>query len=689
MIAHVSIPTGDEMGTSHDNESADFSQRKRLAMRSKVPVGSIAFVVGVFILASSSAVIGDNVSLGELYPKEKLGNLLIPRDQWRPFAKAKDRTAWTAIPKPVRDKFITLGEEYLGKDVPSLPATLYLEYTRMGNRSNYQDVWKDRRKMLHCLVIAECMEGKGRFLDAVANVVWATCEESAWTYPAHVGAQKAGSGLPDVTEPVVALFSAETASSLAWTVYLLKEQLDVISPQICKRADREIEQRILTPYLERDDFGWMAFRARNDGRRPNNWNPWINSNVLAATLLIEKDEGRRLDLTHKVLRCLDNFLVPYPSDGSCDEGPSYWGHAGASVFDNLEWLYSATDGRIDLYNDPAIREIGRFIYRAHIAGDYFANVGDCDARLEIYRDLVFRYGKRIGDGKMQQLATYGLDEQDVFTSKNSFRSLGRMLFELFNLSSLLAAESSSQPFVRDVWLGHEDMQLMAARDKDGSAEGLYVACWASHNGQSHNHNDVGNFIIFADGRPFIIDIGRPTYTRQTFSGRRYEIPEMQSAYHNLPTINGVMQQAGKRYAAKDVRYSLNETGASLKMDIAQAYPDKAGVKTWVRTVSLNRSKGIQVVDNFELKKASRDIAQNLITPCEVVRNEPGRLVLRDSAEGVELAIEYDRNILTARVESIPPTDDKLVRIWGPRMYRILLKPKAAAKAATWTLRFSK
>ena len=681
MIAGVFSLTEDKI----DN----FTREERLAMQSRISVGRITFLAGVFILALSSIVVGDNVSLSELYPKEKLGNLLIPRAQWKPFAKAKDRTAWTSIAKPVRDKFIGFSEEYLGKDVPNLPASLYLEYRRIGNRSNYQNIWLERRKMLHCLVLAECMEGKGRFLDAVANVTWAICEESSWTFPAHVGAQKAGSGLPDVTEPIVALFSAETASSLAWTVYLLKEQLDTVSPQICKRAEREIDQRILTPYLERDDFGWMAFHARSDGRRPNNWNPWINSNVLAAALLIEKNKGRRLDLTHKVLRCLDNFFVPYPSDGSCDEGPSYWGRAGASVFDNLELLYSGTDSRLDLYDDPAVREIGRFIYRAHVAGDYFANVGDCDARLDIDRDLVFRYGRRIGDRKMQDFAACGLDERELFASERSFRSLGRMLYELFNLPNLLAAKSSLHPLVRDVWLGHEDMQLMAARDKDGSTEGLYVACWASHNGQSHNHNDVGNFIIFADGRPFIIDIGRPTYTRQTFSSKRYEIPEMQSAFHNLPTINSVTQQAGKRYAARDVKYNLTEAGARFRMDIAPAYPDKAGVKTWVRTVSLNRSKDIAVVDNFELKKASRDISQNLITPCEVVHNEPGRLVLRDSAEGVELAIEYDRDILTARIESIPPTDDKLATIWGPRMYRILLKPMSATRAATWTLRFSK
>jgi hypothetical protein len=290
---------------------------------------------------------------------------------------------------------------------------------------------------------------------------------------------------------------------------------------------------------------------------------------------------------------------------------------------------------------------------------------------------------------MQSLATYDLREEELFEAERSFRSLGRMLYALFNVPDLLAAKSSSQPLLRDVWLGNEDMQMMTARDKEGSSENLYVACWAGHNGQSHNHNDVGNFIVFADGRPFIIDIGKPTYTRQTFSGSRYEIKAMQSAYHNLPTVNGVMQQAGRRYAARNIQYDLKENSARLRMDIAPAYPEKAGVKTWIRTVHLNRGTDIQVVDAFELKEASRDIAQSLITPSEIVRTEPGKLILKDSKTQTELTLRYDPDSLTVQTETIRMDDDKLLQIWGPHLYRILLKPKSAVRQDTWTLRFSK
>ena len=161
---------------------------------------------------------------------------------------------------------------------------------------------------------------------------------------------------------MVDLFDGETAALVAWTAYLVGEQLQSVSPQILPRLHREIDARLLTPNLERDDFWWMGFGER----RVNNWNPWVNSNWLTCALLMEEDEDRRAAAVYKILRSLDRFLVPYPRDGGCDEGPGYWSRAGAAVFDNLELLYGATAGNLDEYGDDLVREIGRLrVPRAH------------------------------------------------------------------------------------------------------------------------------------------------------------------------------------------------------------------------------------------------------------------------------------------------------------------------------------
>src|SRR5215510_7848636 len=286
--------------------------------------------------------------LTKAWPVDRVAKVLIPRERFRPFPASGERGAWEALPADARAALVQDAEKQLKTPWETLPATLALEFKRNGNRSRYEAVRDRRRKKLQDLVIAECMEGKGRFIDEIANGVWLTCEESFWGVPAHLGAQKAGIGLPDVTEPIVDLFAAETASLLSWSAYLLSPELTTVSKLIPQRIRLEVERRLLTPCLRRDDFGWMGF----SGKPVNNWNPWICSNWLTAVLLQEPDEQRRKAAVYKIVRCLDHFLNGYHDDGGCDEGPSYWGRAGASLFDCLELLHGATGGALSAYDAP-------------------------------------------------------------------------------------------------------------------------------------------------------------------------------------------------------------------------------------------------------------------------------------------------------------------------------------------------
>ena len=652
-------------------------------MKARSSLVSILFVTGV--LQGATVAQENRFKLREMYPQEKVAKVLVPREQWRPWPTWSDRKAWESLPEPVRKDLIANGEWYLRYDWPDLPATLFLEYAREGNRSRYEHEHFARRTALTDLIIAECVEGKGRFIDDIANGVWAICEESFWGVPAHVGAQKAGSGLPDPTEPVVDLFAAETGESLAWTSYLLGERLDGVSPMIRKRIGYEIDRRILTPCLTRDDFGWMGFA----GGRVNNWNPWCNSNWLACTLLIEPDESRRIGAVAKIVRSLDHFFDAYDDDGGCDEGPGYWSRAGGSLFDCLDLLRGATNGAIDVYDQPLFKEIGRYICRVHVAGDYFVNFADASAKASPPGELVYRYGKRIGDDRLAAFGAYFFArdraEGSGFAGGGGY-TVGRYLPEIFNAAELRAAQAKLA-LVRDVWLS--GIQVMTARCGEGTADGFFIAAKGGHNAESHNHNDVGSFIVYRDGRPILIDVGVETYSRKTFSAQRYEIWTMQSAYHNLPTINGVMQSPGREFAARNVAYEADDNHAQLRLDLAGTYPKQTGLKSWVRTVRLNRGKDIVLTEDYALEQPAGEITLSLMTPCKVEVQKEGRLLLAtaDANEPrVAVTVLYDETRLKAVVETIPVEDGRLRSAWPGQMTRILLKAEKPALQDTWTLR---
>jgi hypothetical protein len=604
--------------------------------------------------------------LAAAWPPEKLASALAPRERFRPFPPASDRAAWEALPGDARAAFIEAGVPHLGGAWPSLPATLFLEYARIGNRSHYEAARSPRRDRLQALTVAECCEGRGRFVDEILNGIWTTCEESYWGLPAHIGG--GGKGLPDVASPVVDLFNAETAAQLAWTLYLLGPQFDRISPLVRQRIELEMQQRMLTPTLERD-FGWMGF----GGRSVNNWNPWIVSNWLTSNLLLEKDEKRRLAAVHKGLRVLDNFLDSYHDDGGCDEGPGYWNRAGASLFDCLELLYAATGGAINLFEVPLVAEIGRYIYRAHIHNDWFTNFADAAARVEPSGDLLYRFGKRIHDENMMALGGFFAFRREALGLPRE--SLGRQIPGLFNLATLRTAPRR-QPLIREAWM--PGIQVITARVKEGSPEGLYMAAQGGHNAESHNHNDVGNFMVYANGEPAIIDVGVETYSAKTFSSRRYEIWTMQSAFHNCPTIDGVMQSAGRQFEATEVSHRDGE----VRMNIARAYPAEAGIDRWYRTLKLDRGRNeVVVVDEYALRKQAMMVTLTLMTPGPVAQPAAGKLVLGNRA-----AVLYDAAVFRPAVEEIKLEDSRLRRSWGNRIFRILLQAEKPAQQGAWTTR---
>lgn len=609
------------------------------------------------------------------YSSEAIAKHLLSRSSWHPFPRFSEREQWLTLPEAMRLAYIRKGEEALAYKWPILPATLYLDYARTGNRENYQRPYFERRQKIQDLVLAECAEGKGRFLDQILNGLWLLFEETSWVIPAHVKGLQGGEDLPKHDMQVVDLFAAETGTLVAWTYYLLADDLGKLSPLIPKRMRDELQARILRPNLERDDFWWMWTDVPADREHHiNNWTPWICSNWLAAILLVDDDLQTRVNGVRKVMKTLDRFINSYPDDGGCDEGPSYWGRAGGSLFECLELLESATQGSVNVYSRQLVQEIGRYIYRAHIDGPYYVNFSDAPAKVNIQADLVVRYGDKIGDRNLAQLGTYAAGLQRL-EERGVSGSLTRELTYIFNLGVMKKYDAKA-PLVKDVWL--PDTRFMAARQRDGSSEGLYVAAQGLHNDKSHNHNDCGNFIVYLDGEPVIIDVGVETYTARTFSGDRYSIWTMQSAYHNLPTINGVMQKNGKQYTGRDVKYRSSGDETQFTLDIAGAYPPEAGIVTWTRVITLDRKHGkVRVDESFDLKHMDKGITLTLMTPCEVSDAARGRLVLtmpRASGGGSpkKVSVTYDPARLSPSIETIDVKDNQLKRVWGPILRRILL-----------------
>lgn len=601
---------------------------------------------------------------------EDLGAAIRYRQSWVDYPGYADRKAWEQQVEPDMKKIIISNGEKALKHIwkPDL-ASDYLAFKRTGEirtgRANH--------KTLQALTLAELVEGKGRFMDAIIDGTWFLCE-TAWIHSAHLGFQKDRSGLPDRNEPTIELVVADIGAQIAWTYYFFKEEFDKISPLINQRIIEEVNKNLINPYFARNDYWWMGF----EGQQVNNWNPWINYNVLQALMLIEKNPERIKQGVWKLMKSTDFFFSMYHEDGACDEGPTYWSGAAGYALKFLDLLAKVTDNKVNIFDTPLLHNMAQYIYRVHIGGNYFVNFADSSPKVSPSPGILYQYGKRTGDSKMMEFAALMAQKNQSF--KNGVNGyFASALDELFMYKEIVN-HSQGEPLIGDYWF--KDTEICVARDSKGKSSGFFFAAKGGHNQESHNHNDVGSCILYYDVCPILIDAGVGTYTRQTFGPERYTIWTMQSGYHNLPTINGADQKNGKEFSARNQRYTATAKNVSYQIDIAGAYPNEANVKSWIRNYTLNRGKDFTITDHWELSSLQKESVLNLMTCCKVDIDTNKNITLTSNAGKFKL--QYDKKLLSPDVDNIELTDPKLSHAWdSEKLTRIrftILSQKISGKS---------
>lgn len=548
-----------------------------------------------------------------------------------------------------RAEVIAAAEKVSPLPPPALPATLFANFVRSGDRVAYETLFFARRNELIALVFAEAYERQGRFTDRIVDRVWAILEETTWVLPAHAeyGARLGNDTLPfswkeGVTHSID-LFAASTGALLAVALDLVGKELDGFSRELRPRILHALETRILLPYETREDLLWMC---RLPGFDIDNWTPWILSNVLTVVALTVKDKTRREALVERAFPALDCYTATYPEDGGCSEGPSYFWEAGCALFDVAEILYDMSGGRISLFGDRLLRAMGEYIPKVHISGKYFLNFSDAPSTVPVQGRPLSRYGAECNSPLMEQFGAAHLEELHVLATHNPYRTL-------CNLTVPVRACPAPAPEKR-VWF--DGMQVMALRDQES---GLFFAMKGGHNAECHNHNDVGAFVIYADGEPLFADAGNDAYSAATFDPLlRYTLWQNTSAYHNLLLPNGTAQKEGQEFSARTVW--AGEDGLTLALE--GAYPKEAGLLSYEREGRLT-AHGVTVTDRVKFAAPSKAdfcflVAEKPTLDGDVLRFPSGR----------EMTLPLG---VSATVEEIP-LSSYMQRSWHrPLLWRVV------------------
>ena len=614
------------------------------------------------------------------WQKGYLRNYMVSSDNVLPFEECKlfsDLESKTINPE-FGNFMVKKAEQFLEEPIPVLPLSLYRDKFLTGVRSRFEAKHHRRRDMVFYMTLAEAYEKKGRFIERIADLVWAIMEESTWCIPAHAGhsPNNKNSTVPDVYTdeqiPALDLYAANCCATLATVRYFLSDELEAISPIITKKMDRLIYLRGIRPYIT-TTYSWMG--ETRDGFI-DNWLTNITQNILFAMAVTVREHDLRKRVVERAMKILDNFTAYYPEDGCCDEGPGYWGGAGGNYFDALELLEYISGGKINVYDHPLVRKMGEYIAKFNIDGRYYLNFADARPVLQHDGKMITRFGQKCKSEELENFGRMLGADNDV----ERYYFFGGCFRIVKNAFIPEMGEAPKTKASRTVW--YEANKIAIFRESEDTSKGLYLATKGGNNGEMHNHNDVGCFVVYYNGKPVIVDPSHGSYDNGFFGPTRYDRWFMKSSYHSIPNVDGIEQKDGAAFASSDE--VCDKENQTVTMNLAGAFPKDAGVKRMQRTCKLDGGV-ITVTDEVEADHEA-DIHFNFVLVDKPEIKEEGVLAL---GEGRTFIYDTALKLDIEKVENtyLPYDDLNFQGSWKRDcLWRIVLSAKGERAKSVITIK---
>ncbi|AYB46311.1 heparinase II/III family protein [Paenibacillus lautus] len=495
------------------------------------------------------------------------------------------------------------GERLLSVPNPPLTYDLFTRFARQGTRLDYEKVYFERRRRLNTFALLTLLEpDKEAYQTALQEMIWSICDEYTWCLPAHVNAESPGG-----IKGTIDLFSAETGFTLSEIRVLLRNHLPSL---LISRIEEEVEARLFLPFLSRQ-HGWET--------ATHNWSAVCAGSIGSAALLMESGESLAKVLL-KTERCMDYYLQGFGPDGACLEGLGYWNYGFGYFVYYADLLRKRTRGEMDWFRAEKVGRIALFQQQGFLGGKAVVNFSDSQPESSVHIGLSHYLA-----------GLYADFESPPQSLRSGYRDdhCSRWAPALRNLiwrNPLLAGSDWGEA---SYYL--PDAQWLISRSSHGGEVYAFAAKGGS-NGEPHNHNDLGHFILYGAGEVWCSDLGCGEYTADYFGEGRYGYDCNGSQGHSVPIIDGHVQQEGPDSAAVVWEAVTGEAVDRLALELTSAYRAPA-LRAYTRTLEWNKKGNrpeLTLSDRFTFGSPPESLVERIVTR---IRPE---LVLIDGRQAVRL-----------------------------------------------------
>jgi hypothetical protein len=488
---------------------------------------------------------------GVIYPSPAQMEMLkpfVPEQAYRPAPPISDREFWADVAKKESaQKIFDTAVADLDKK-PEVPISdeIYRRANKEGNRGIYKPRYYRTMEVLEKAVVAECIENEGRFVPQIIEHLNAIMAMKSWLHPNH----DPGNSVLDGKRVAIDLGARKFGSVIMLAEVLLEDRLPA---DLRKEIRDQIARRITSSYLK---------SCRGEDKKGNtwiwstsNWNSVCTGGTLFSSLTASDDFDERVAVVGCTLNSMKYYLTGFGADGYCSEGIGYWNYGFGNYLYLAQTIYDYTGGAIDLFTftDPdKMKRVGNFPVNFEIQQGVYPCFADGGANFAADSDNY----------------AYILSAKNYGARKPTYSRPEGMTMQLQEWADPV---SYVDPDVADVELpGHtyfDDFGIVISRGKQDVP--FSIAIKAGHNGENHNHMDVGSYVMVL-GRDHILcgDLGAPPYQAGAFSPSH---PMRSSWGHPVPRVDGTLQSEGKEFRGNVLKTEFSETRDRVVVDIKDAY----------------------------------------------------------------------------------------------------------------------
>jgi hypothetical protein len=517
----------------------------------------------------------------------------------------------------------------LASPIPAFTDEDYREIVASGSRARHYSLYNRRPGTLAPLCMAECLENQGRFLPRLEELIAELCAEKTWVVP--VRKQESLDNLEGKRNTIDL-----NKSMRAWELALADQLLaDRLRPETRTMIRANLERRIFVPFRD-----MVAGRQKADFwlTGTNNWNAVCLAGVTGTALTILESREERAFFAATAEKLSAGFVTGFKPDGFCTEGLGYWNFGFGHYLALSEALWQATDGKLDLLAQPKVRNMALFGARIEIDGGVYPAFADCPTGSRANEMIMQFMSRRLG---------LGLDDWEGEDMARASGTLYQRVLYAFPNSATRVPPATERVQALEPRSYFADMGVLVCRPGPDSAAQLGIAIKGGHNGEHHNHNDVGSFAVAMGTHAPVQDVGAEVYTNRTFSSRRYESKALNSYGHPVPVVAGHLQETGGKARARVLKTDFTPEVDTFVLDLSAAY-DVPDLRRLERTLVYSRAgRGhITITDTVEFATPQAfETALTTLGHCE--RRTPTEYVFRDGEDAVAVHIEASSAVTIA------------------------------------------